>query len=323
MMIRSYNTKAAHIQQTQPPQLIFAVMASPDVLRKTGRNSESPEQMNLVELMCEFVEAMNPTIILSKWVTSFVAFWCFLWFYLSLLLLRRKPEILKDRDLAGELKDVWTAVQNFRDKEKAFSSGGQDIVVYTEFGPDSGQPIHRNEPNNEKPVKSEIHEASKLDQQQQQQLTDTQIHTAKDEVEENVAEKEKCEEVLAPESVESESETTPSIEIDKLSLGGGDKKVNSKNNENHLNNESSEKIVKIQNQKNKDSHFFPKFLSSSKEKEAKDKDKDKEKAQQDEPEPKSKTKKSFFSLKRNKSQSSPTHTASNNNLNNQKSDSEH
>lgn len=240
-----------------------------------------------------------------------------------MFLLRRKPEILKDRDLAGELKDVWTAVQNFRDKEKAFSSGGQDIVVYTEFGPDSAQPIpiHRNDPNIGKPVKSEIYEASNLDQQT---TTDTQNHEEKDEVEENVVEKEKCEEISVPEKVVVDDSNSQSIEIDKLSLGGSDKKVISKPNENHLSNESSEKNVKIQNQKNKESqhHFFPKFLSSSKEKEAKDKEKEKEKVEIPEPEPKTKTKKSFFSLKRNKSQSSPTHTASNNNLNNQKSDSE-
>lgn len=48
-------------------QLIFAVMASPEVLKRTGRNCpETPEQSNLVELMCEFVEAMNPGLSLSK-----------------------------------------------------------------------------------------------------------------------------------------------------------------------------------------------------------------------------------------------------------------
>lgn len=47
-------------------------MASPDVLKNFGRGrrscADSPEQMNLVELMCEFVEAMNPGILLSKYV---------------------------------------------------------------------------------------------------------------------------------------------------------------------------------------------------------------------------------------------------------------
>lgn len=42
-------------------------MASPEVLKKTGRNHpDTPERMNLVELMCEFVEAMNPGLVLSK-----------------------------------------------------------------------------------------------------------------------------------------------------------------------------------------------------------------------------------------------------------------
>lgn len=42
-------------------------MASPEVLKKTGRGcADNSEQMNLVELMCEFVEAMNPGIVLSK-----------------------------------------------------------------------------------------------------------------------------------------------------------------------------------------------------------------------------------------------------------------
>jgi hypothetical protein len=72
MQIRSYNSikNSLHVQQQQaalPPQLIFAVMASPEVLKKTGRNCpDTPEQMNLVELMCEFVEAMNPGIRFAK-----------------------------------------------------------------------------------------------------------------------------------------------------------------------------------------------------------------------------------------------------------------
>lgn len=69
MQIRSYNSvkSAPFVQQPSPNQLIFAVMASPEVLKKTGRsNAASPEQMNLVELMCEFVEAMNPGVVFSK-----------------------------------------------------------------------------------------------------------------------------------------------------------------------------------------------------------------------------------------------------------------
>lgn len=55
--------------QLSPSPLIFAVMASPEVLKNFGRGrscTDSAEQMNLVELMCEFVEAMNEGIVLSK-----------------------------------------------------------------------------------------------------------------------------------------------------------------------------------------------------------------------------------------------------------------
>jgi hypothetical protein len=69
MEIRSYSSikNTVHNKPSSPPQLIFAIMASPNVLAGTGRNcANTPEQMNLVELMCEFVEAMNPGISLSK-----------------------------------------------------------------------------------------------------------------------------------------------------------------------------------------------------------------------------------------------------------------
>lgn len=55
-----------------------------------------------MSLLCDFVEAMNPGLVLS-----------------------RKPTILRDRDLAGELKDVWLAVQNKREREKGMN---QDVM---------------------------------------------------------------------------------------------------------------------------------------------------------------------------------------------------
>lgn len=192
-------------------------------------------------------------------------------------------------------------MQNFRDKEKA---GISDIVVYTEFGPKFG-PDESFHPSDVKPVKSETHDASKLDQY-------LEHHDHEEKCGENEIEKE-----TSGEALQASDGAEPSIEIEKLSLG------DKKNNENHHNNESSEKNVKIQNQRNKESqhHFFPKFLSSSKEKEKEAKDKEKEKPQ-DEQEPKTKTKKSLNFFRRNKSSaSSPTHTSSNNNSNNQKSDS--
>ncbi|GAB0100331.1 uncharacterized protein DMENIID0001_163560 [Sergentomyia squamirostris] len=107
------------------PPLVFAVMANPDVLKETGRNisADDHERLALVELMCEFVEAMNPG-----------------------LKLMRKPMVLKDRDLSGELKDVWGAVQAKRDIEReasfqeqcaAAGTSESNLVVYTELGPES------------------------------------------------------------------------------------------------------------------------------------------------------------------------------------------
>ncbi|XP_019933195.3 transcription factor mef2A [Aedes albopictus] len=123
------------------PPLVYAVMASPEVLKKAGRKCpDTPERMNLVDLMCEFVEAMNPNLHLS-----------------------RKPEILKDRDLSGELKDVWSAVQACRDKGRVDSGPPENLVVYTEFGPDSA-------PSYEQSQQQPLHQPRHQPQQQQHHL---------------------------------------------------------------------------------------------------------------------------------------------------------
>lgn len=52
---------------SRSPPLVYAVMASPEVLKQSGRKCpDSPERMNLVDLMCEFVEEMNPGLVLSR-----------------------------------------------------------------------------------------------------------------------------------------------------------------------------------------------------------------------------------------------------------------
>lgn len=63
MEIRSLTSFKNPLQQTlqesssKNSPLIYAVMASPEVLKKAGRNCIDCEQLNnLVELMCEFVE---------------------------------------------------------------------------------------------------------------------------------------------------------------------------------------------------------------------------------------------------------------------------
>ncbi|XP_067015362.2 uncharacterized protein [Anabrus simplex] len=76
--------------------LIFAVMANPEILRLSGKTAEDPSDRDaLVELMIDFVEAMNPDI-----------------------KFKRQFEVLRDRDLAGELKDIWLAVQVKRERER-------------------------------------------------------------------------------------------------------------------------------------------------------------------------------------------------------------
>nr|QLI62094.1 odorant receptor 51 [Streltzoviella insularis] len=87
----------------KPPLLVFAVMVNPDILKASGKNATNPSDREaLVSLLCDFVEAMNPGLVLA-----------------------RKPVILKDRDLTGELKDVWHAVQNKREREKGMN---QDVM---------------------------------------------------------------------------------------------------------------------------------------------------------------------------------------------------
>nr|ANA75035.2 odorant receptor 29 [Ectropis obliqua] len=88
---------------TRPAMLVFAVMVNPDILKANGKNAASAtDREALVSLLCDFVEAMNPGLVLT-----------------------RNPLILKDRDLAGELKDVWLAVQAKREREKGMS---QDVM---------------------------------------------------------------------------------------------------------------------------------------------------------------------------------------------------
>ncbi|KAG5681969.1 hypothetical protein PVAND_011368 [Polypedilum vanderplanki] len=334
MIIKSYSSlkNSLHQQQalqgignnvsTPPPpppsQLIFAVMASPEVLKKVGRNfPATTETNNLIELMCEFCEAMNPWLKLSK-----------------------KPEILKDRDIQGELKDIWTAVQNFREKEK---SGASDIVVYTEFGPESAvaaavpslTPLVKDCDINDSmesslKVNNSNHELLKNPTSEiLSSKTDTEALTFTSAVEMKEEEEKHHVEDNAVIIGNSQSNSEPkehNIEIDKLSISDNKKsKNNSTNNGNEHNNDSSEKNIKVQNQKNKESqhHFFPKFLSSSKDKDTKDKEKDKEKMKSSGSEEQSettkvKTKKSLNFFRRNKNVTgSPTHNNnSNSNANN-------
>lgn len=91
----------------------------------------------MVSLLCDFVEAMNPGLFLTK-----------------------KPTILKDRDLAGELKDVWHAVQAHREREKLKNQEHNPDVthkIYHIDGPEHEQKPpsdnnHVNEPSRNIPI---------------------------------------------------------------------------------------------------------------------------------------------------------------------------
>ncbi|CAK9822424.1 PIH1 domain-containing protein 2 [Anthophora retusa] len=76
--------------------LIYAVMANPEVLRINGKNAQDPKKRSsLIELLLDFVEMMNIGVVFARQYT-----------------------ILKDQDIAGELKEVWNAVQARRDLEQ-------------------------------------------------------------------------------------------------------------------------------------------------------------------------------------------------------------
>lgn len=99
---------------TKPPLIVFAVMVNPEILKINGKNAANPlERDALVSLLCDFVEAMNPGLQLA-----------------------RNPVIMKDRDLAGELKDVWLAVQTKREREK----GVNQDVSYKVYSLDEPRP---------------------------------------------------------------------------------------------------------------------------------------------------------------------------------------
>lgn len=91
-------------QKKQP--LIFAVMANPEILKISGKTAKNlSDRDGLIEVMLDFVEAMNPDI-----------------------RFKRQFSVLKDRDLTGELKDIWLAVHMMRERERMEGVKGRDVV---------------------------------------------------------------------------------------------------------------------------------------------------------------------------------------------------
>lgn len=218
------------------------------------------------------------------------------------LVLSKKPQILKDRDVFGELKDIWSAVQNFRDKEKA---GVSDIVVYTEFGPESAassSPSHL-----ETPLEMSSDQVNDKNMSSQLDEPDSREYSH---VGESISHDKDL--FVVDKSSMVVIEKLSLIDRDEEENTGSSKRIN-KVSPNKLSNEneSSEKLIKAQNQKNKESHnFLPKFLTSNKDKDTKEK----EKSNSEELDTKVKSKKGLNFFRRNKTSSSstgsPTHGSS-------------
>nr|XP_033194947.1 transcription factor mef2A [Bombus vancouverensis nearcticus] len=94
--VRFYGGMRVRPPRTKTEAVVFAVMANPEILRINGKNAQDPKKRtSLIEHLLDFVERMNTGIIFMRQYT-----------------------ILKDRDITGELKEVWNAVQARRDLEQ-------------------------------------------------------------------------------------------------------------------------------------------------------------------------------------------------------------
>ncbi|XP_076637907.1 uncharacterized protein LOC143350027 [Colletes latitarsis] len=83
--------------RTKADAVVFAVMTNPEYLQINGKNATDPKKRScLIEHLLDFVETENTGVIFTRQYT-----------------------ILKDRDITGELKDVWNAVQAKRDSEQS------------------------------------------------------------------------------------------------------------------------------------------------------------------------------------------------------------
>uniref|UniRef100_A0A1B6M3W4 PIH1 N-terminal domain-containing protein n=1 Tax=Graphocephala atropunctata TaxID=36148 RepID=A0A1B6M3W4_9HEMI len=84
------------VKTTMEKPLVFAVMVNPNVLKQSGKMAQNPQERDsLIDLMLDFIEAMNENVKFSRNFT-----------------------VLRDRDLTGELKDIWAVIQAKRDAEK-------------------------------------------------------------------------------------------------------------------------------------------------------------------------------------------------------------
>ncbi|XP_014218465.1 putative mediator of RNA polymerase II transcription subunit 26 isoform X2 [Copidosoma floridanum] len=139
--------------QLTPPRtedkstLVFAVIANTEVLKMRGKNCKNPNELeNLVVVLLDFVETMNNGI-----------------------KFKRKYEILKDRDITGELKEVWITVQNQTEKEATVNQPETwiDVPQYPQCT-DQQQQQQPSRPHPQQQMSS-LEPLPQISQQQQQQ----------------------------------------------------------------------------------------------------------------------------------------------------------
>ncbi|KAK0182006.1 hypothetical protein PV327_000180 [Microctonus hyperodae] len=83
-----------------PETLIFFVVMNPEVLKRNGKYSQDfKEQALLIERLLNYVEIMNNGVVFKK-----------------------NYKILNDRDITGELKEIWSIVQNDKVKVQEIST---------------------------------------------------------------------------------------------------------------------------------------------------------------------------------------------------------
>ncbi|XP_011503587.1 PREDICTED: TPR-containing protein DDB_G0280363 isoform X2 [Ceratosolen solmsi marchali] len=89
---------------------VFAVIANPEVLRIRGKNAKNQnDQSNLIEMLLNFVESKNKGVIFS-----------------------RIYSILKDRDITGELKEVWNVIQKQENQIETWIDGQPPTLQYSQ-----------------------------------------------------------------------------------------------------------------------------------------------------------------------------------------------
>ncbi|XP_058799702.1 putative mediator of RNA polymerase II transcription subunit 26 isoform X2 [Phymastichus coffea] len=135
---------------------VFAVIVHPEVLKQRGKNAQDQnEQSSLVDVLLDFLESTNKGIVFKRIYT-----------------------ILKDRDITGELKEVWISVQNQREREvnqqETWIDGQPPIPQYTQ--PVDQQQQQQQHQQVQEQYKQQFQHQQQQFQHQQQQFQQQLLH---------------------------------------------------------------------------------------------------------------------------------------------------